>query len=141
MTDGRMDNSPNSFKTETRVGTVLVVDDSTLSRLALAHYVKRHSYEAEMAENGRQCLELLRSKKFDLLLLDLGIPELDGYQVLELMKVDPSLRNIPVIMITAEDEQESIHKCFELGACGYLLKPVDPVQLKEKSVTTHVVFC
>lgn len=114
---------------------VLIIDDSGLSRIALAHYVKRHGYRAEVAEGGRQGLEMLRADNFELLFLDLFMPDLDGYAVLELLRADPNLRSVPVIMITGENELDCMTRCFELGAKGYLLKPVDPVQIKEKLTT------
>jgi adenylate cyclase len=85
-----------------------------------------------VAENGRQALEMIRSGKFDLMLLDIQMPEMDGYQVLEQLTRDPVLRNIPVIMTTAKEELDSIARCIEMGAEDYLTKPVNPVLLRAR---------
>jgi CheY-like chemotaxis protein len=87
--------------------------------------VKKLGYTVEMAEDGRQALELLREQPFDLVLLDIIMPELDGYQVLEQMKADSRLRHIPVIVISAEQELDSVVKGIELGAEDYLPKTFD----------------
>jgi DNA-binding response OmpR family regulator len=85
-----------------------------------------------MAEDGRQALEMLRAQPFDLVLLDIVMPELDGYQVLEQMKADSALRDIPVIVISAEQELDSVVKGIELGAEDYLPKTFDPILLKAR---------
>ena len=80
-----------------------------------------------------QALQLLENGEFDLVLLDVMMPEMDGYQVLQRMKANPSLRNIPVIVISALDEIDSIVRCIELGAEDYLTKPFDPVLLNART--------
>ncbi len=90
------------------------------------------SHRSSLAENGRQALEKLQAEPFDLVLLDVQMPEMDGYQVLEQLKADPRLRDIPVIMISAVDELESVVKCIELGAQDYLPKPFNPVLLRAR---------
>jgi class 3 adenylate cyclase len=113
-------------------GHILVVDDHKTNRLKISLAVKKLGYTAEAAENGRQALEMLRAKPFDLVLLDIIMPELDGYQVLERMKADRELRNIPVIVISAEQELDNVVKGIELGAEDYLPKSFDPVLLKAR---------
>ena len=76
-----------------------------------------------MALNGREALELLRARPFDLMLLDVMMPEMNGYEVLEALKADPRFRNLPVIMISALDQIESVIRCIELGAADSLPKP------------------
>ena len=85
-----------------------------------------------MAENGREALEKMRAEPVDLVLLDIMMPELDGYGVLQEMKVDIALRGIPVVMISAIGDANSVARCIELGATDYLTKPFNPVLLKAR---------
>ncbi len=85
-----------------------------------------------LAENGRQALEKLRGRRFDLVLLDVIMPEMGGYHVLEKIKEDPELRHIPVIMISALDDLEMLTRCIQKGAEDYLAKPFDPVLLRAR---------
>lgn len=111
---------------------VLVVDDHVTNRMKLSLAVKGLGYVTETAENGAQALEKLRAGSFDLVLLDILMPEMDGYQVLEHIKNDPDLRDIPVIVISALDEMESVVACIELGAEDHLPKSFDPMLLKAR---------
>ncbi|MDJ0518729.1 MAG: adenylate/guanylate cyclase domain-containing protein [Trichodesmium sp. MO_231.B1] len=113
-------------------GNVLVVDDNQVNRDLLARRVTRHGHVVSSANNGFQALEMMRSQAFDLVLLDIMMPEMNGYQVLETLKADPALRYIPVIMISAVDDIDSIVRCIELGAEDYLSKPFNPVLLKAR---------
>ncbi len=113
-------------------GHILVVDDYKTNRLKLSLAVKKLGHTADVAEDGRQALAMLRAQPFDLVLLDILMPELDGYQVLEQMKTDSALRDIPVIVISAEQELDSVVKGIELGAEDYLPKSFDPVLLKAR---------
>ncbi len=113
-------------------GSVLVVDDNRQVRTMLSHYLKRLGHTVTLVENGCRALELVREQAFDLVLLDIMMPEMDGYQVLEQLKADPVLRHIPVIMISAVDELESVVKCIELGAEDSLSKPFNPVLLQAR---------
>ena len=85
-----------------------------------------------MAENGRQALEMLKASPFDLVLLDILMPEMDGYQVLEQLTANLHLRHIPVIVTSSLDELDSVVKCIEMGAEDYLTKPVNPVMLQAR---------
>lgn len=109
---------------------VLIVDDNEMNRDTLARRLRQQGFAIEMAANGAEALEMARQKSYDLLLLDIMMPEMDGYEVLQTMKAENSLRSIPVIMISALEEIESVMKCMELGAEDYLTKPFDPVLLK-----------
>lgn len=109
----------------TTPGTILVVDDDLLNRTILATNLQESNYQVETAENGREALELLDRQPFDVVLLDLLMPEMDGYQVLEKMKAHVSWRNIPVIIVSSLDEMDSILRCIEMGATDYLPKPFD----------------
>ena len=113
-------------------GHILVVDDHKPNRIKMSFAVKKLGYTVEMAEDGRQALELLRGQPFDLVLLDIIMPELDGYQVLVQMKADSRLRHIPVIVISAEQELDSVVKGIELGAEDYLPKTFEPVLLSAR---------
>lgn len=112
---------------------LLVVDDNEDNRFTLAQRLKREGYDAvECARNGREALNLLVDRKFDLVLLDITMPEMDGYQVLEYLKADTNLRDIPVVMISAIDEIESVARCIGLGADDYLAKPFNAVLLRAR---------
>jgi class 3 adenylate cyclase/CheY-like chemotaxis protein len=112
---------------------LLVVDDNEDNRYTLTRRLKREGYEnLTTANDGKQALELLKSKKFDLMLLDIMMPELNGYQVLEHLKADAELRHLPVIMISAVGEVESVVRCIELGAEDYLPKPFDATLLRAR---------
>src|SRR5215469_5570501 len=116
----------------TPTSSLLIVDDNSMNRIMLSRYISKLGYQAALAENGRQALEKLQGEPFDLVLLDVQMPEMDGYQVLEQLKVNPRLRDIPVIMISAVEELESVVKCIELGAQDYLPKPFNPVLLRAR---------
>jgi adenylate cyclase len=113
-------------------GHVLVVDDNELNRDLLSKRLHRLGLTLVLAENGRQALAEARSQAFDLVLLDIMMPELNGYEVLEQLKADPLLRHIPVIMISALDDIDSVVRCIELGAEDYLFKPFNPTLLKAR---------
>jgi adenylate cyclase len=113
-------------------GSILVVDDDRVNRTLLARTLMKSGHEVGTAENGREALESLRAGSWDVVLLDVVMPELDGMQVLERMKADPELRDVPVIMISALDDFDSVVRCIELGAEDYLPKPFDPVLLRAR---------
>lgn len=113
--------------------TLLVVDDNEDNLYTLTRRLKREGYtKLATARDGRQALELLKKHRFDLVLLDIMMPEMDGYQVLEHVKADPALRDIPMIMISALEEIESVIRCVELGAEDYLSKPFSPTLLRAR---------
>ena len=114
------------------VGHLLVVDDNKVNRILLARNLEQQGHKVETAENGKQGLQKLRTDSYDLVLLDIEMPEMDGYQVLEACLNDTDLRNIPIIMTSSMDELDSVVKCIELGAEDYLNKPVNPVLLRAR---------
>jgi class 3 adenylate cyclase len=116
----------------TITGHLLVVDDNKVNRLLLGRSLEQQGHTIEMVENGRLALEILHLKPFDLVLLDIEMPEMDGYQVLEKVTTDLQLRDIPVIMTTALESLDSVVKCVEMGAEDYLIKPVNPVLLRAR---------
>jgi adenylate cyclase len=111
---------------------ILVVDDNENNRDVLGRRLEREGYRVSSAENGRCALEMVRSATYDLVLLDIMMPEIDGYQVLSQMKADAALCDIPVIMISALDQINSVVRCIETGAEDYLNKPFDPVLLRAR---------
>lgn len=120
----------------TTTGHILVVDDYPLNRLKLARLLEQQGHTVTMAENGQQALALLRTQAFDVILLDIVMPEMDGYQVLAHLQADTGLRDIPVIVISAVDEIDSVVKCIELGALDYLPKPFNPTLLRARLATS-----
>jgi DNA-binding response OmpR family regulator len=113
-------------------GYLLIVDDNEMNRDTLSRHLERQGHTVGVAENGRQALEMVKTQSFDLVLLDVMMPEMDGYQVLQRLKSDEARRDIPVIMISALDEIESVVRCIEMGAEDYLPKPFDPVLLRAR---------
>jgi adenylate cyclase len=113
-------------------GTVLVADDNRMNRLLLGRSLEQEGHAVVFAEDGRQALELLRGRPFDVVLLDVVMPELDGYRVLEELQSDTHLRDIPVVMTSALDELDSVVKCVEMGAEDYLTKPINPILLNAR---------
>ena len=112
---------------------LLIVDDIDDNRFTLTRRLARQGYpNVTSAVDGRQALELLNSKPFDLVLLDIMMPNVNGYEVLAQMKASLSLRHIPVIMISAIDEIDSVIRCIELGAEDYLPKPFNPTLLRAR---------
>lgn len=111
---------------------LLVVDDLEVNRDLLARRVRRLGHAADMAENGRAALDMLADGDWDLVLLDITMPEMDGYETLRRIKNDAALAHIPVIMISAIDETDSVVRCIELGADDYLTKPFNPVILQAR---------
>jgi adenylate cyclase len=113
-------------------GHLLIVDDNKVNRLLLARGLENQGHTVDFAVNGKQALDVVRSQPFDLILLDIQMPELDGYQVLEELIADPDLRNIPVVMTSSTDELASVARCIEMGAEDFLTKPVNPVLLRAR---------
>ena len=111
---------------------LLIVDDNKVNRILLARGLESYGHRVDTAENGKQALEKLRAESFDLVLLDIEMPEMDGYQVLEICLNDADLRDIPIIMTSSLDEINSVVKCIELGAEDYLNKPVNPILLRAR---------
>lgn len=112
---------------------LLVVDDNEDNRYTLTRRLKREGYSnLTEAENGQQALDLMAEARFDLVLLDIMMPVMNGYEVLERIKSDMALRDIPVIMISAADELDSVVRCIEQGAEDYLPKPFNPALLKAR---------
>jgi len=115
---------------------LLIVDDNAMNRDMLARRLEREGYHVTTAAGGRQALELLDKEEFDLVLLDILMPDMDGYEVLEKLKANEVTRELPVIMLTAVNEVESVKHCIDLGAEDYLIKPFNAVLLKSRIAAT-----
>jgi adenylate cyclase len=110
-------------------GKVLVVDDNEMNRDVLARRLERQGHRVAVAGDGEEALARVRAEDFDLVLLDMVMPKLNGFEVLDRMKADAGLRDLPVIMVTSLDETVSVVRCIELGAEDYLTKPFNPIVL------------
>jgi class 3 adenylate cyclase/CheY-like chemotaxis protein len=116
-------------------GSILVVDDTALNRAILRRALTDQGHEVHEARNGLEALEILAAeagKPTDIVLLDIEMPEMDGYETLRRIKSDPGLRDLPVIVISAVDELESVVRCIELGATDYLPKPFNGAVLEAR---------
>lgn len=112
---------------------ILVVDDNEDNRYTLTRRLQREGWaDVATAENGREALDKIAQERFDLILLDIMMPEMNGYEVLKCLKSDPATRDIPVLMISALSEFESVVRCIELGAEDYLPKPFNPALLRAR---------
>jgi signal transduction histidine kinase len=115
-----------------RPGLLLVVDDDATNRDVLSRRLTRQGHRVGTARDGREALRMMQETAFDLVLLDIMMPDMDGYEVLGRLKADERLRHVPVIMISAIDEVQSVVRCIEAGAEDYLAKPFDPTLLKAR---------
>ena len=113
-------------------GTVLVIDDNVSNRGLLTRRLSREGHRAIAIDSGLTALRFLESEEVDLILLDLMMPDLDGFQVLQRLKADERFREIPVIMISGLHETESVIRCIEAGAEDYLPKPFNSVLLRAR---------
>ncbi len=115
-----------------RGARLLIADDNKVNRLLLTRSVQLQGHHVTSVENGAQALEYLKREPFDLLLLDIEMPEMDGFQVMERLAADPVLRDLPVIVTSSLDGLTHVVRCIELGADDYLHKPVNQVLLKAR---------
>ena len=111
---------------------LLVADDNKVNRLLLARTLELQGHAVTLVVDGQAALAALRAQDFDLLLLDIEMPVMDGFQVLEALKLDPALRELPVIVTSSVEGLANIVRCIELGAEDYLPKPLNPVLLKAR---------
>jgi DNA-binding response OmpR family regulator len=111
---------------------VLVVDDNEMNRDMLTRRLQRQNCDVKIAEDGVIALEMVKKWQIDLVLLDVMMPNMNGYETLEYLKKNPDTRHIPVIMISAVDDLDSVVRCIEMGAEDYLFKPFNPVLLKAR---------
>lgn len=111
---------------------LLVAEDNKVSRLLLTRSLELQGYHVQSAENGQIALQMLSKEEFDLLLLDINMPVMGGFEVLEQLVKAGSLRNLPVIVTSALEDMTGVVRCIELGADDYIYKPVNPVLLKAR---------
>ena len=103
-----------------------------MNRLLLGRALEQLGHAVTFAENGLEALRILRQRAVDLILLDIEMPEMNGYQVLEALAADPRLRDLPVVMMSSVEEVDSVARCIEMGAEDYLFKPLNPILLKAR---------
>jgi len=120
------------MKSSHEPGQLLVVDDNRVNRLLLTRALEQNDHHVSNAENGKIAMEMLRSRPYDVILLDIDMPEMNGFEVLEALWQDEELRYLPVIMTSASDELDRVVKCIEMGAEDYLVKPLNPVLLRAR---------
>jgi class 3 adenylate cyclase len=113
-------------------GHILIVDDDETNRDLLSRRLGREGHTFEMAENGKLALDVARTSSFDVILLDIMMPVMDGFATLRALQSDEQLRRIPVIMLSALDQVDSIARCIEMGADDFLPKPFDAVLLRAR---------
>lgn len=130
-TDTNMAPVPAPPRHATR-GHLLVAEDNRVNRLLLVRSLELLGHQVMAVDDGRKALEALRAQRFDLLLLDLGMPQMNGFDVLEAMARDPELRDVPVVVTSSVEAVEQVARCIELGADDYLHKPVDATLLKAR---------
>ena len=114
------------------IGRILVVDDNPINRDVLVRRLQREGHTVSAAADGRAALEAVAHAPFDLMLLDIMMPVMNGFQVLEFLHADPDLSALPVIVISALDDLDSVVRCIELGADDYLTKPFNPIFLRAR---------
>jgi len=115
-----------------KTGHILVVDDNRMNRIKISRSVQRLGHTVVMAANGQKALDALRNESFDLVLLDIFMPVMDGFEFLVQMKRDPTWHPIPVIVISAQEDLDNVMKCVELGAVDSLPKRFDIRLLKAR---------
>jgi CheY-like chemotaxis protein len=122
---------------ENQNSRILIVDDTVKNIQVLGTILKQEGYQLNVAQNGKQALDVVKKVKPDLILLDVMMPEMDGFEACIHLKADPETADIPVIFLTAKIETEDIVKGFDLGAVDYVTKPFNPTELL-KRVDTHL---
>jgi two-component system cell cycle response regulator len=116
----------------TAPASILVVDDDPMNRMLLTRDLEREGHRVATAQDGVRALRALGAEPFDIVLLDVLMPELDGYDTLARIERDEKLRHVPVIMVSALEDIGSVVRCLEMGAADYLPKPFDPVLLRAR---------
>ncbi|QOS77016.1 response regulator transcription factor [Paenibacillus sp. JNUCC31] len=105
---------------------IIIVDDDAFIRELIAHHLKKEGFHIWEAENGKKALQVLEEQKIDLVILDIMMPEMDGYELCRYLRED---RDIPILMVTAKSESAHKMKGFQLGTDDYLVKPFDPMEM------------
>jgi len=123
---------PANTSKPTSTARLLVVDDDVMNLDVLQQLLEAYGYATATAGNGREALARLQQEPFDLVLLDITMPEMDGFTVLQTMKADARLRDLPVILISGLEDMDRIARCIEIGADDYLPKPFKLVLLRAR---------
>ncbi|MEA2106644.1 MAG: response regulator [Bacteroidota bacterium] len=118
---------------------ILIIDDSLTNNVLLENVLKSANIESLVAYNGKEALKIVEKEKPSLILLDIMMPEMDGFMFLEKIKNNDLTQNIPVIIITAKDDKESIYKAQKTGVQDFILKPID-IKMVLESVTKQLAF-
>jgi len=124
--------SERNWQADMQNSNVLIVEDDEFNRDILQRRVEKSGFNASCARNGKEALEALAREKVDLMLLDLMMPGVDGIEVLKRMKANQKYSRIPVIMVSAIDDSESVARCMQLGATDYITKPFNAVLLRAR---------
>ena len=120
---------------------ILLVDDDDNNTFTLERRLRQFlDADFTIAHNGRQALDALRQRRFDLVLMDIRMPEMDGLAALEGIRADMSLRDVPVIMISAVDDFETVIRCIKLGAEDYVQKPFNADLLRVDGIAAYVEY-
>jgi len=114
------------------MSSLLVVDDNEMNRDVLGRRLEKAGYEVITVEDGIKALQVLENHKFDLILLDIMMPEMDGFQTLEQIRGREATREVPVVMLTSVNELDDVKRCISLGANDYVLKPYDIDELRKR---------
>jgi two-component system chemotaxis response regulator CheY len=119
---------------------ILLVDDCRTTRKILGHYLKTRGYSVVFAENGLDALEKLGTDSFNLVMTDLNMPYMDGMELIKTLRADPAWTDLPILMVTTENDEEERQKAFSNGANGYLVKPVTADSIAEniKGIIKHM---
>jgi CheY-like chemotaxis protein len=119
---------------------ILVVDDCQTTRKLLGHYLKVRGYSVVFAENGLDALEKLGTDTVNLVMTDLNMPYMDGMELIKTLRSDPTWEDLPILMVTTENDEEERQKAISNGANGYLVKPVtgDAIAQNIKAIIKHM---
>lgn len=128
---------PTVMARNTNKRRVLITDDDRITRMLIKLLLEKEGYEVLEGENGRQAVEIARRERPDLLIIDLLMPEMDGYQAIERIRRDVSLATLPVMVLTAEDGPGIEHRVLEMGADDYIIKPFEQAVLLSR---VHATF-
>lgn len=112
------------------INDILIVDDSETNVLLLQGLLEEEGYNIEYAYSGKEALEMINKKTFDMILLDIMMPGIDGFEILQKVKEEHTTKHTHIIMVTAKDDEENQRKAQEMGANDYVTKPINLGKLK-----------
>lgn len=117
-------------------GLILIIDDQPTNLQMLGTVLRHTNYEIEFASSGQSGLQKIEKRLPDLILLDIRMPNMDGWEVMEKLKNNRQTKDIPVIFLSASAQEEDVNRCFKIGACDYISKPLNMMELLCR-VNTH----